>query len=143
MDKISGLVQAVGTQFNGSVKVNGVYYNFKKGYKAVVQKGDMVSLTLEPWKTSTGKSGVNIVEIDVLAVPSESPKPTQSVIKTEPKVVSTDWAAKDRSQLVGARSHDSAVLTRVCFETGAKPEEVLRVYKQLLVGILDMAEEIK
>lgn len=62
-NKVTGLVEAVGTQFNGSVMVEGKWYNFKKGVANPTQKGDSVTLTLGEWEFK-GKKGVNIVAIE-------------------------------------------------------------------------------
>jgi hypothetical protein len=99
MDKVSGMVQYVGTKFNGSLKVNDTFYNFAKGSKNKAVVGDQVTLTLEPWE-SNGKSGVNIVEVDVLAVPHKVEQGQQAVVKhivtPKPEMSKDEWASKDR-----------------------------------------------
>lgn len=62
---VKGVVQGVGTKYNGSVLVNDVWYNFKKGLVNGSTKGDMVVLTLEAWEFK-GKTGHNIKKIEVL-----------------------------------------------------------------------------
>lgn len=59
------------------------------------------------------------------------------------KLVVTDWAAKDRSQLVGGRSHDAASLVDTALVTGTPLQQVLDMYKLALQGVLKMAEEVK
>lgn len=55
----------------------------------------------------------------------------------------TDWAAKDRSQLVGGRSHDAVVLVQTSLSTCTEMSVVLELYKEALQGILKVADEVK
>lgn len=84
--KVSGIIQAVGTQFNGSLKVDGKFYNFPKKYSGSkdFKVGQMVTIQLKQWEFG-GKSGWNIGSVDVLAVPEEAVAPvvTKAVVKEE------------------------------------------------------------
>ena len=55
----------------------------------------------------------------------------------------TDWAAKDRSQLVEGRSHDAAKLVDTALVTGTPLAKVLEMYKEALEGVLKVANEVK
>lgn len=54
-----------------------------------------------------------------------------------------DWAAKDRSQLIGGRSHDAAQLVTAALLSGTPIETVVATYKSTLEQIVAMAEEVK
>lgn len=65
MNQISGIVEQVGTKFNGSVKVQGKFYNFKKGVSyGDLRPGDNVTLELSPWEFK-GKTGESIASFSV------------------------------------------------------------------------------
>jgi hypothetical protein len=52
-----------------------------------------------------------------------------------------EWKAKDRSQLIGGLSHDAAALAVAQYTT--KGGTILDIYKEMLVGMLKIREEIK
>lgn len=54
-----------------------------------------------------------------------------------------DWAAKDRSQLVGGRSHDAVALVNVALITGTLLADVLKLYKEALEAVLEISNEVK
>jgi len=98
MEKVNGLVQAVGTQFNGSVKVNDKWYSFSKGVKNTAKAGDSVVLTLKEWEFE-GKKGLNISAVDVVAAkPAEATPVVEKSFTPAPKAEMSkdEWAAKDR-----------------------------------------------
>lgn len=65
MNKLSGVVERKGEQFNGSVKINGKFYNFKKGVDhSTLREGDTVTLELKDWEFK-GKTGVNIASFTI------------------------------------------------------------------------------
>jgi hypothetical protein len=66
-----------------------------------------------------------------------------AVIKDEVYQPKTDWAAKDRSQLVGGRSHDAVSLVNTALVTGTPLEKVLQMYKEALDVVLAIAGEVK
>lgn len=82
MSQISGIVEQVGTKFNGSVKLGGKFYNFKKGTDySGLKPGDNVTLELSPWEFN-GKSGENVTGFSVkekvaVASKAEAPAPRQ------------------------------------------------------------------
>lgn len=88
-EQVSGVVQGVGDNFNGSVKVNGVWYSNRKGFKNTAVVGDQVTLTLEAWEAK-GKKGLNIVNVGFAPKPVSLPKVLAEKLapKTNPK--STD-----------------------------------------------------
>lgn len=79
------------------------------------------------------------------AKPQIEDKPAKVTIapKEAKSVAATDWAAKDRSQLVGGRSHDAAQLVQIALSSCTELSEVLRLYKEALQGILKIADEVK
>jgi hypothetical protein len=58
-------------------------------------------------------------------------------------VEKVDWAAKDRSQLVGGRSHDAVELVAASLSSCTPMPKVLELYKEALLGILKLSDEIK
>ena len=54
-----------------------------------------------------------------------------------------DWGAKDRSQLVGGRSHDAAQLVLAALTASVPISQALEMYKEALDGILKIAEGTK
>lgn len=54
-----------------------------------------------------------------------------------------DWAVKDRSQLIGGRSHDAAQLVHASLVTGTPIEQVIETYKATLIALVNMASEVK
>lgn len=59
------------------------------------------------------------------------------------KMTKEDWAAKDRSQMVGGRSHDAVELVKAAVNSGKDIEEVLSLYREALTGLLKLADEVK
>ena len=53
------------------------------------------------------------------------------------------WDKKDRSMLVGGRSHDTVELVKVALMTQTDINEVINTYKEALVKVLEIAEEVK
>lgn len=94
MTKISGVVEQVGEKFNGSLKVNGRWFNFKKGTKPSGAVGQLVTLTLEPWEFK-GKSGENIVGVEIGA--KEAPKAQGAKPEGEAKGRDSETVAKPRN----------------------------------------------
>jgi hypothetical protein len=79
-EQVSGVVTGVGDQFNGSVKVNGVWYSNKKGFKNPAKVGDQVTLELSPWEFKD-KKGLNITGVSVKEKPVESSQSTAVAVK--------------------------------------------------------------
>lgn len=148
LDNVKGVVEAVGIKFNGSLLIGGAWYNLKKGTTLPDNlKGKEVVLKLESWEFK-GKSGVNVSNIEVV---TQSKNLIQEFFGEEGNELkqkvsgpqATNWAAKDRSQLVGGRSHDAAELAKVSIQTGTPMKQVLAAYAEALEGILKLAEEVK
>lgn len=156
LDNVKGVVEAVGIKFNGSLLIGGAWYNLKKGTTLPDNlKGKEVVLKLESWEFK-GKSGVNVSNIEVVTHSKTTPElKSKNLIQEffgeegnelKQKVSgpqATNWAAKDRSQLVGGRSHDAAELAKVSIQTGTPMKQVLAAYAEALEGILKLAEEVK
>lgn len=99
-EQVSGVVTGVGDQFNGSVKVNGVWYSNKKGFKNPAKVGDQVTLELSPWEFKD-KKGLNITGVSVKEKPVEAPKaaePKQEV-KAQPSSGTRDFDAENRGKV--------------------------------------------
>lgn len=115
-----------GNEYEVDIAMNGKFKNIIKVEKSVgvsVQDNTLISAK----------------EID-----SEMAKvyiPKKFIKKVEPE--KTDWAAKDRSQLVGGRSHDAAQLVVAALGAGVSIEETLKMHREALVGLLKMADEVK
>ena len=62
---LEGIVEAVGTKYNGSLKVDGKWISNKKGFVNPAKEGDSVKVTLEPWSFN-GKEGMNISAVEVV-----------------------------------------------------------------------------
>lgn len=78
---VTGVVEGIGTKFAGSLKINGVWMNLKKGTEySHVKQGDVASLTLTPWefKGKTGESVTAIVVDD--AAPKVQTRPSALAI---------------------------------------------------------------
>ena len=55
-----------------------------------------------------------------------------------------EWAAKDRSQLIGGLSHDAATIAAVLVNVnGLSGDQALTEYKALLEGMLKIRDEVK
>lgn len=91
MERVTGIVEAVGDKYNGSLKVNGKWLNNHKGFKNPAKVGDQVTLTLKSWSFG-GKSGVNIVAVDVLAVPVEREEVEKSEIKERLEIMNAPFS---------------------------------------------------
>ncbi len=65
--------------------------------------------------------------------------------KTESATMSkSEWAAKDRSQLIGGLSHDAAaIVAALVHTTSMTAKEVLGVYKETLLGLLEIRDGLK
>lgn len=56
-----------------------------------------------------------------------------------------DWQAKDRSQLIGGLSHDAATMASSILnvQPAESVSDALKVYKELLEGMLKIREEVR
>lgn len=142
-------------------KANDRYVNYSKQLtesdKAKVVPG--AELEAEYYIADSGKEYLNKVLSSATVVGSgtESPKvdttrakkftPTfNKAAAPDNSMSKADWAAKDRSQLIGGLSHDAAELTAAALTVwGTLQSEavVLRTYKSFLEGMLKIREELK
>lgn len=120
--------------------VAGVWYSFGKFFKGEKELALNVPIDVDVFVATSGKKYINEVLGNGAAA-----KPAVKAPKAEaPKaVVPTDWAAKDRSQLVGGRSHDAAALVNASLVTGTPLADVVKLYREALELVLKMAEEVK
>ena len=94
MEYITGEIEKVGTQFNGSLLVNGKWFNFKKGVEPKGKVGDKVKLTLQSWEFK-GKSGLNIVEVESI------PEKSKAVVVSKPEISpARDFSKEARGKTV-------------------------------------------
>jgi hypothetical protein len=138
LTKVSGLVEAVGNKFNGSLKVNGAWYGFAKRTTPEAYKGMNVELELEAWN-SKGKSGFNIVGIkEASTVNSVKQEPvvntkTQIVVSNaQPKTRDFDAEArgKTRCQMFSA-ALQSPVLQQYFYTKEMTLDQILEVVNQV------------
>ncbi len=102
-NEMTGVVEAVGDKFNGSLKVNGSWVSNKKGFKNPAKVGDKVKLTLEPWEFKD-KKGENITAVELLgSAPSKAPsefKPaSKAFTKASTEYVGRDFDAENRGKV--------------------------------------------
>jgi hypothetical protein len=138
------MTETIVVEMNGKFgpKVGGVFYSFGKFFKGDKQLPIGVPISVDVYVADSGKKYINRLEgsVAVSEAPitvSHTPPPFKPLNQV------TDWAAKDRSQLVGGRSHDAAELVNTALVTGTPLEEVLKLYKEALQAILKMSEEVK
>lgn len=96
--KIEGKVEMVGTQFNGSLKVNGKFYNFPKNYKGSkdFKVGDEVVINLKKWEFG-GKTGWNIGSVE--AATKESLTAQVAVIQNAKGIAPAEFLFKKAEEL--------------------------------------------
>lgn len=82
--------------------------------------------------------------VDVERAKKFTPKFTK-VTAVDNSMSKADWANKDRNMMIGGRSHDAAVIVASMLAVSNFPttEDVLKAYKQVLQGMLTIADEIK
>lgn len=155
------------TQFG--YKANGKFVNYSKQLsetdKAVVVPG--AEFEAEYYVADSGKEYLNKVLKGIVTAPKTVKEPevkpeakpdverarkfTPKFEKKESATMSKDeWKAKDRSQLIGGLSHDAASLAGVILNSTAVVaqdegvvEGALRIYKQVLEGMLRIRDEVK
>lgn len=130
------------------------YLNWSKNIKDS-EKGKVVpggTFEMELYVADSGKKYVNsvatsatasaaapkpAVKVEVKAAPTAAPKATSSESMSK-----AEWSAKDRSQLIGGLSHDSAAITAALIAVSSVPEP-LALYKELLLGMLKIRDEVR
>jgi hypothetical protein len=86
-----------------------------------------------------------VVEVKASAVVTEGPKAKTG---TSESMTKAEWSAKDRSQLIGGLSHDAAELVAAIFpilpmHPAEAVDSVLSIYKEVLVGLLKIRDEVR
>jgi hypothetical protein len=125
------------------------------------KRGQAYDIVIADVKEADGKTRKRITEMTLVnldkpvEVKSHEAAPKQDEIarpvtkkafvprKVEPVKEAVDWAAKDRSQLVGGRSHDAVELVAASLQSCTPMPKVLELYREALVGILKLSDEIK
>ncbi len=116
--------------------------------------GQSYNVELSESQGKDGKTYVNITKVVGARGPVADAPVTVPVVVAKPAfkkqwgakkadVPITDWAAKDRSQLVGGLCHDAAALAAAVISTGTTVEAALEKYKALLDGVLRLREGVK
>lgn len=114
-------------------KVDGTYLGTKRPLKATdFVTGGKYDILTESWN-SNGKSGLNITKIvkDYGNSNGASLKPA------------VDWAAKDRSQLIGGVYHDAGDVVRLSLEFDKPIKDILVLHKEATLGLLENRKEVK
>jgi hypothetical protein len=127
--------------------------NLKESEKTPVIPGRVFSF--EIYTADSSKQYVNKVlkQMDTLKS-GDTPKATVNTVKVTPQVPKpvmnvtpqvTDWAAKDRSQLIGGLSHDAATLTAAIVRDmpDLETDKVLELYHDFLAGMLKIRDKVK
>lgn len=136
---------------------NGEYINFSKTIKDA-DKGRIVpggEFEVEMYRADSGKGYVNkVLGSSTVAAPVVPPlvapvfknTPTVKLLakKAEDNSMSkSDWAAKDRSMMVGGLSHDAAVLAAAAATANVPIEQLLKDYRTSLDLLLGIRAEVK
>lgn len=87
----------------------------------------------------------SIPGVDAERAKKFTPKFQKKADESSDKMSKGEWAAKDRSQLIGGLSHDAAAITAafVTVSGELKGEAILQSYKFILEGMLKIREELK
>ena len=99
-EQVSGVVTAVGDKFNGSLKVNGVWYSNKKGFKSEAKVGDIVTLELSPWEFKD-KKGLSITAVSIKAQPKSANEAVKQVVEkiNAGEIKMRDFDAENRGKV--------------------------------------------
>lgn len=126
-----------------------------------VKVGQAYDVVIDDVKSDDGKVRKQITKMTLVnleAPTNGTPEAPKVEVKAAPKSFTpfkkreftkaadakpVDWDKKDRSQLVGGRSHDAVVLVQVSLQSCTPMPKVLELYKEALEGILKLADEIK
>jgi hypothetical protein len=68
---------------------------------------------------------------------------TPEIPSKDSQVFVNDWDSKNRAQLIGGRSHDAAQLVHAAITGGLPIETALEMYKQALIEVLKLSDEIR
>lgn len=67
----------------------------------------------------------------------------KQLISAKPAEVKTDWATKDRSQLIGGLSHDAAELAAAAVAYNVPISSIVDQYRLALVALIKIRDEVK
>lgn len=128
---------------------SGEYVNWHKEIKDA-EKGKVVpggEYEVEMFRAESGKGYIQSIakssDISTIVAPVFNDTPVAKPLEKKSTEVKTDWAAKDRSQMIGGRSHDAAMLAAAAATANVGIEKILSDYKIALKAIVSMSEEIK
>lgn len=135
--QVNGVVEAVGTKFNGSLLVAGKWYNLKKGVSNPASVGTQITLELEPWK-SKDKSGMNVSKVivhesQVVGDVPTVPKELKEVAKKAFKERDFDAEARGKTRCsMFAAALSSPILSQYLYtKEQATLEDVLKVVREV------------
>lgn len=139
---------------------SGEYVNWEKTIKDA-EKGSVVpggEYVVEMRRAESGKGYIVGVSAGVIS----APKIVAPVFKDTPTIesvpsvaampmpkvkaqveVKTDWAAKDRSQLIGGLSHDAAELAAAAVAYNVPVSSLINQYKLALEALIKIREDVK
>lgn len=141
-------------------KANDRYVNYSKNLsesdKAKVVPG--AEFEAEYYVADSGKEYLNKVlstsgvtkpitdvnpPVDVARAKKFTPK-FEKKTSVDNSMSKADWAQKDRNMMIGGRSHDAAVIVAAMVNVNSLDVQgALLAYKELLEGMLTIAEEVK
>lgn len=86
---------------------------------------------------------ITVTKVDTERAKKFTPKFTKAAA-VDNTMSKAEWSAKDRSQLIGGLSHDAAAITAAMIATSVMGQaEAVLAYKQILVQMLSIREEVK
>jgi hypothetical protein len=141
-------------------RVGDEYYSWSKNIKEA-DKGRVVpggTYEMDLYIADSGKRYINAVTVGpnltvgVAAVPAivapvfkDTPIVKPMKAKDSEPMSKAEWSAKDRSQLIGGLSHDAAAITAAFAPLSVDIDTpgALKLYKELLLGMLAIRDEMK
>lgn len=139
-------------------KANNEYINWHpdipQDQKGIVVPGGVYQVTYtvntSGKKYATGVTASKDAPAPLKAGDKLTPTVTNQPVKQEAVIGNsakgTDWAAKDRSQLIGGLSHDAAELTVALVRVQGSldnTQAILAAYKEFLEGLIQIRNEVK
>lgn len=134
-------------------KSNGRYVNYSKNLSEADKMRVIPGITFdaEVYVADSGKEYLNKVltvndnSNKVSLSTSKSVVKTKTIPKTESSMTKEDWAAKDRSQLIGGLSHDAAALVASFINVKGidNTEDAVEMFKNVLNGLLKVRDALK
>lgn len=130
-----------------------------KSILSSVKVGQAYEVVIDDVKGGDGKVRKQITKMTLVNLEAPSNGEIKSEVKVAPKSApapfkkrefipkaaapAVDWLKKDRSQLVGGRSHDAVVLVQASVSSCTPMPKLLELYKEAMQGILKLAEELQ